>query len=601
MICPASEAAGARASCINPGACPKIEASTVDIENRVRYALLDIYTGQQPVLLSGYLLFVFVIAYMTRDVAELRSALLIWCGLNLAIVADVLRLVWLFKKNKHRFTAPAWVRVLIPRTLVFGLLWGVGPLLFMDVSSTHHMVTFSVLILGVLSASAYFLSIIPPLFHLFFVPSLMLYGSIVYVQGMYIVAAATMLFLFFLTWMAHKIHHMMYEVYVARFQNERLAQSLREEKERAEKANRAKTSFLAAASHDLRQPLQAQRLFAEAIHARTQEAELSELGEQILASQHAMQLMLDGLLDISRLDAGTVTPELHAVSLHGLFSSLSGDFSLLAEGKGLQFHMHWPPKETAIHSDPGLLESILRNLLNNALRYTRRGAIMLAARKRGQYWRIEVRDSGIGVPVVYQQEIFEEFRQLGNPERDRTKGLGLGLSIVQRLCRLLDYPLTLYSRPNRGSVFAIEVPALTRAIGLIDEVVTDLDLTMLQGLFVLVIDDEQSIRQGLQASLQGYGIRVQAAANRREACAIVESAIPDIIITDYRLPENDNGVAVVESLCVMSKRHIPAILLTGDTSPERLQALQTTPWPMLHKPASINTLLHAIQDVFQPG
>ncbi len=314
-----------------------------------------------------------------------------------------------------------------------------------------------------------------------------------------------------------------------------------------------------------------------------------------------MQLMLDGLLDISRLDAGTVTPELHAVSLHGLFSSLSGDFSLLAEGKGLQFHMHWPPKETAIHSDPGLLESILRNLLNNALRYTRRGAIMLAARKRGQYWRIEVRDSGIGVPVVYQQEIFEEFRQLGNPERDRTKGLGLGLSIVQRLCRLLDYPLTLYSRPNRGSVFAIEVPALTRAIGLIDEVVTDLDLTMLQGLFVLVIDDEQSIRQGLQASLQGYGIRVQAAANRREACAIVESAIPDIIITDYRLPENDNGVAVVESLCVMSKRHIPAILLTGDTSPERLQALQTTPWPMLHKPASINTLLHAIQDVFQPG
>jgi len=566
----------------------------MDIDNRVRYALLHIYTGQLPALLSGYLLYVFVIAYMTWDVAELRSALLIWCGLNVAIVADVLRLVWLFKKNELRFTAPAWVRVLIPRTLVFGLLWGVGPVLFMDVTNTHNLVTFSVLILGVLSASAYFLSIVPPMFHLFFVPSLMLYGNIVYGQGMYIVAAATMLFLLFLAWMAHQIHHLMHEVYRAHFENEQLAQSLQEEKERAEKASRAKTRFLAAASHDLRQPLQAQRLFTEAICARTQQSDLSTLGNQILASQHAMQLMLDGLLDISRLDAGTVEPNLHKVSLHELFFRLSADFSALAEEKGLQLYLHWPPKETALHCDLGLLESILRNLLNNAIRYTQQGGIMLAARKRGEHWRIEVRDSGIGIPLQQQQEVFEEFRQLENPERDRNKGLGLGLSIVQRLCRLLDYPLTLYSRPHKGSIFAITVPALLDSGVAIDEVVSDFDLPSLQGLSLLVIDDEQPIREGLKAVLQPYLFHVHDAAHRYEAIERVNAHRPDVIIVDYRLPDNDNGVAVIEALSVLSQHPIAAILLTGDTAPDRLQALQATNYQVVHKPASLNALLLAI-------
>jgi len=566
----------------------------MNIENRVRYALLHIYTSQLPALLSGYLLYVFVIVYMTWNVGELRVPLLIWCGLNLAIVADVMRLVWVFKKNERKYSASGWVRMLIPRTLVFGLLWGAAPGLFMNVHDVHNLVTFSVLILGVLSASAYFLSIVPPMFHLFFIPSLVMYASIVYAKGLYIVAAATFLFLLFLAWMAHQIHHMMYQVYQARFQNERLAQSLNEEKERVERASRAKTSFLAAASHDLRQPLQAQRLFTEAICARTQQSDLSALGDQILASQNAMQLMLDGLLDISRLDAGTVEPNLHKVSLHDLFFRLSADFSALAEEKGLQLHLHWPPKEATLHSDLGLLESILRNLLNNAIRYTQQGGVMLAARKRGQHWRIDVRDSGIGIPPQQQQEVFEEFRQLGNPERDRSKGLGLGLSIVQRLCRLLDYPLTLYSRPHKGSVFAITVPALLDSAVVMDEVVSDVDLPSLQTLSLLVIDDEKPIREGLKAVLQPYVLQVDDASHRHEAIQRVNAHRPDVVIVDYRLPDNDNGVAVIEALSALNQAPIAAILLTGDTAPDRLQALQATSYQVLHKPASLNALLLAI-------
>jgi len=570
-----------------------------DIDQRVRYTLLRVYSKYEPVLLFGYLLFVFVIVQITWHTAQLRTTLVFWLSLNIIIVAHALWLGLKFKKQAHQHSPERWLRMRIYSSLAFGLLWGVGPALFMNLSDMMNLVTFSILILGVLSSSAYFLSIIPPLFHLFFVPVLLCYSGIVFWEGMYIIAAATMLFLVFLTWMSHQIHRMMFAVYAARYENELLAESLRHEKEQVEKASRAKTRFLAAASHDLRQPLQAQRLFAEAIKARSQHTELSQLGSQLIESQHAMQLMLDELLDISRLDAGIVAPNLSAVSLYALFIRLHADFTPLAESKGLRFHLHWPPNDAVVHCDPSLLDRILLNLLNNAIRYTHTGSVMLAARQRGQRWRIEVRDSGIGIPIHQQQDIFEEFRQLDNAARDRSKGLGLGLSIVQRLCQLLTYPLSLTSRPGKGSVFAIKIPTWTGSV--VNDVKTLPNFTALTGLTALAIDDDQAIREALKASLQTFGIIVHTAANRDEAIQILGHHAPDVMIVDYRLPDFDNGLSVIESLRSNSNHEIPAILLTGDTAPEKLIELGKTECTVLHKPVSLDSLLQAIQESREMG
>jgi len=532
-----------------------------------------------------------VIVQITWHTTELRTTLIFWLVLNIIIVAHALWLGLKFKKQAHLHSPERWVRMRIYSSLAFGLLWGMGPALFMNLSDMVNLVTFSVLILGVLSSSAYFLSIIPPLFYLFFVPVLLCYCAIVFWEGMYIIAAATMLFLAFLAWMSHQIHRMMFAVYAARYENELLAESLCHEKEQVEKASRAKTRFLAAASHDLRQPLQAQRLFAEAIKARSHNTALNQLGSQLIESQHAMQLMLDELLDISRLDAGIVAPNLSAVSLYAIFIRLHADFTPLAESRGLRFHLHWPPNDAVVHCDPGLLDRILLNLLNNAIRYTLTGSVMLAARQRGQRWRIEVRDSGIGIPINQQQDIFEEFRQLDNAARDRSRGLGLGLSIVQRLCQLLAYPLSLTSCPENGSVFAIEIPIWTGPVASDEK--TSPNFTALAGLTALAIDDDQAIREALKASLQTFGVIVHTAANRDEAIQILKYHLPDVMIVDYRLSGFDNGLDVIESLRG-SNHEIPAILLTGDTAPEKLVELGKTKCTVLHKPISLNNLLQAI-------
>ena len=429
-----------------------------DIHQRVRYTLLHVYSKYEPVLLFGYLLFVFVIVQITWHTTELRTTLIFWLVLNIIIVAHALWLGLKFKKQAHLHSPERWVRMRIYSSLAFGLLWGMGPALFMNLSDMVNLVTFSVLILGVLSSSAYFLSIIPPLFYLFFVPVLLCYCAIVFWEGMYIIAAATMLFLAFLAWMSHQIHRMMFAVYAARYENELLAESLCHEKEQVEKASRAKTRFLAAASHDLRQPLQAQRLFAEAIKARSHNTALNQLGSQLIESQHAMQLMLDELLDISRLDAGIVAPNLSAVSLYAIFIRLHADFTPLAESRGLRFHLHWPPNDAVVHCDPGLLDRILLNLLNNAVKFTDRGTVTLTAEVVSEELVVRVADTGIGIKSEDLRQLFQPFRQVDTGLTRQHEGTGLGLAICRRLAGLLGGVINAASDWGKGSVFTFTLP-----------------------------------------------------------------------------------------------------------------------------------------------
>ncbi|HUI99765.1 MAG TPA: hybrid sensor histidine kinase/response regulator [Usitatibacter sp.] len=369
-------------------------------------------------------------------------------------------------------------------------------------------------------------------------------------------------------------------------------EELARQKEELDRANAAKTRFLAAASHDLRQPMQAIGLLVEALQERATEPAMRRIVESIRSSVGAMTSLLNEILDISRLDAGTVEPRRASFPIDRVLDRLRGPYSYAATQKYLEFRIRG--SAAIVYTDEVLLYRILANLLNNALRYTREGGVLVGCRRRAAGIQIEVWDTGIGIPGDKLEEVFQEFRQLGNPQRDRDQGLGLGLAIVERTARVLGLRVNVRSRLGRGSVFSIVVPegdaGLAPALEL--RVAEPLD-----GCAVLVVDDDREIRSAMKVLLEGWKCRVECAASAAEVEeALVRLALaPDVVIADYRLPDNRTGLEVIARL---REAHpaADAIVATGDVSPEALRAAQAAGYPVLHKPlrpARLRSLLGA--------
>ncbi|OYX32437.1 MAG: hybrid sensor histidine kinase/response regulator [Hydrogenophilales bacterium 32-62-9] len=366
----------------------------------------------------------------------------------------------------------------------------------------------------------------------------------------------------------------------------------------AERANQAKSRFFASASHDLRQPLHALSLFVAALKTRNLQPGIQGLIDNIEASTAAMELLLNSLLDISRLDAGTI--ETHPVhfSLGSLLDNLNKQFSPLAAEKNLRLRFH--PIDATLYSDPLLIERILLNLIANAIRYTDKGGVLVACRRRGRMLRLSVIDSGHGIPPEQQESVFQEFVQLDNTARDRSKGLGLGLAIVSRLSRLLGHRVDLLSRPGRGSAFSIDVPCGDARL-----IRSPLPLAapgkLAADALVVLVDDESAILRGMAELFDNWHIDLVTAHSVAEAEQGLVSLdrIPDVIVTDYRLPGDTDGIAVITRLRQQFGHDIPAVLVTGDTAPDTILRITQAGYPLLHKPlrpAKLRALLtHLIQ------
>ncbi len=369
-------------------------------------------------------------------------------------------------------------------------------------------------------------------------------------------------------------------------------------KDMAERANFAKSRFFAAASHDLRQPLHALSLFVTALKARSLQPETQSLIDNIEASTAAMELLFNALLDISRLDAGTI--ETHPVhfSLQKMLQDLDKQFNALAAEK--QLRLRFRPCDITLYSDPLLIERILANLIANAIRYTDEGGIVVACRRRGRMARLTVIDTGRGIPEDQQESVFQEFVQLHNPARDRSKGLGLGLAIVSRLGRLLGHRVDLRSRPGHGSVFSIDVP-LGDAHQIQAPQPQQPPGRIPDDALVLLVDDESAILRGMTELFDNWNIDLVTAHSTSEAVQWLESIgrVPDVIVSDYRLPDDTDGIEVIAQLRQRYGAGIPAILVTGDTAPDTILRISQAGIPMLHKPlrpAKLRALLtHLIQ------
>lgn len=371
---------------------------------------------------------------------------------------------------------------------------------------------------------------------------------------------------------------------------------LRSRKEEAERANLAKSRFLAAASHDLRQPMHALGLFISELGQQSHTPDSRRLVQRIAASAEAMENLLDSLLDISKLDAGVLQPNLRAFPLEPMLDRLAAQMRPAAEDHDLQFKVR--PCKAWIQSDPVLFERILTNLVSNALRYTAHGRVLVACRRRGTRLRVEIRDSGVGIAPEAQEIIFQEFVQLDNDERARDKGLGLGLAIVRRLARLMDHGLDLRSAPQRGSVFAVDVPVAAPQPSAANEdggrAPGDLG-----GVVVALLDDDPLARSGMESLLTAWGCVVIAAETPAELLEALAAAgkPPQLLISDFRLHGPHNGVDIIYTLRQQAATPVAAVLISGDTGPETLRLAQDAGVPLLHKPvrpARLRALIHRL-------
>ncbi len=367
-------------------------------------------------------------------------------------------------------------------------------------------------------------------------------------------------------------------------ENTRLVSALTAKTRALEQANAVKTRFLASASHDLRQPLHAMTLLIGLLAQRARGQGLDDVIERIDQSAEAMESLLKAILDISRLDAGVEQACLETLSVDALLARIERHFAPTAQSRSLALRVR--ASDAWVRSDEVMLSRMLDNLVGNALRYTRRGGVLVAARRRQDAVVFEVRDTGIGIEPGRLGDIFEEFVQLHNPQRDRAQGLGLGLSIVRRTAQLLGHRIEVESTAGRGSVFRLTVPRAA-APGFVAAAVQPAAAIDLEGLAVLVIDDEPPIRSALEELLQAWGCDCVAAADGDAALALLAHwpRVPDAILCDYRLAQG-NGVDVVERLRSALGASVPALIVTGDISAERLIDIARSALPVMHKPVN---------------
>ncbi|MFS8037573.1 response regulator [Xanthobacter sp. AM11] len=378
----------------------------------------------------------------------------------------------------------------------------------------------------------------------------------------------------------------------------RAADALETARREAELANSAKSRFLAAASHDLRQPLQSLVLLQGLLAKVTQGEKAERLIKRLDETISAMSGMLNALLDINQIEAGTIKAEVATFPVNDLLDRMREELTYHARGKKLSLSVI--PCSLSVESDPRLLEQMLRNLISNALKYTPRGRVLVGCRRHGPWLRLEVWDTGIGIPETELRAIFDEYHQLHNAARERNLGLGLGLSIVQRLGLLLDHPVHVRSRPDHGSVFSIDVKLAPRAperrVASLPAPLPGKDAGSRKAA-VLVIEDDPDVRSLLELLLTTEGHAVTMAPDGDSAVAMVErSAIrPELILADYNLPNGMTGLETASRLRARLGRRIPVVIVTGDISTIALRDFAGQDCVQLNKPVKADELTHIIQ------
>jgi signal transduction histidine kinase len=561
-----------------------------------------------PATLAGYVAGIAVVTMLFWQRAP-RLSMVVWLGL-FGVVLTLRALVFYRYRQSSVTDLTQWLRWRLYSnigSLSSGLMWGLAAWLFYQNGGDIQQTGLIVLIYTFCIAAVPVLSTQPKIYVAFAVLCFIPLVARIVMDGniySYQLAGLLLLIVSLTTVLARTYRQTLQRVIDLKLQADRLLVQLRHEKEAAdsarrdaEVANRAKTQFFTAASHDLRQPLHAMGLFAEALRQKSHDEEVSQLVNSINSSVDALEGLFSELLDIARIDSGGVDVRPAHFAVSDIWRKLRLHFEPNAFEKGLS--LRFRGDKHLVHADPLLVERIMRNLLSNAIRYTDDGTVLVSARRRGESVVLQVWDTGQGIPAHEQQHIFEEFYQLTSNRpamAEQRKGLGLGLAIVKRLATLMNAPLKLVSTPGRGTVFSLVVPRGMHSATHLPASASKGPLGItLDGRFIVVVEDEPAVRGGLEVLLKGWGARLTSfesaglAIDWAQSCDPSQQA-PDLLIVDYRLESGKTGVHAMTAIRQRFGRNIPAVVITGSTMSNLEQEALDHNFHLLIKPVVPNKL-----------
>ena len=495
---------------------------------------------------------------------------------------------------------PGILRGRVRDIFLLGTLWGSAPWLLAAHQSVELLILMAVFIMGAISLGSAIVSTHRQTIAAFSIPAAVgLVSNCLWHGGLvgWVLACCMALFLVMTLRWTFQQADLLEQSLTVRFEKEDLALRLAQQVELVENANREKSRFLASASHDLRQPLHAISLFTSVLERSQFDPDSTQTIGRLSQSVRMLNQSLDTMLDISRLDAGAVQPTLESLRVHELFVALNHTFSGSAQQKDLQLRFR-APGDLVVVSDAQLLTRLLGNLIDNAIKYTHSGGVIVAARPDAGRVRFEVIDTGIGIASEHQQRVFDEFYQLANPQRDRASGLGIGLSIVKRLSSLLEHPVELSSRPMRGTRFRLwvkqaDTPAQTNEAqpGTGTAPVAHAGWNLPQ--HVLVIDDEPASLEAMALLLSACGCTVYPASGLEQAQRLLAQHPIEAVVSDFRLPGKRNGLEhLIELRSTLP--HLRTLLVTGETEPQRIADIRASGIPYLHKPVRAELLLETL-------
>lgn len=539
---------------------------------------------------------------------QLRDPMVfVWLGLHTIQVLRYPLIHAYFRDPQAASRSAFWAKRQWRELVYYSATWGLAPWLFMPSDDVPMTTLLMLIMLGLISGGvpsvaprwASVLAFVLPMMA-GLISALLWQGDTTHL----FLAACASIYLGAMLHFARRQHVLLTASLRMRFEKEALAEQLEQQMAATQRASEEKTRFFAAASHDLRQPLHAIALFGAVIERELHGRAALVHAQRLMGAVRSLGTSLDTMLDVSRLDAGVIEADVQDVPLNTVLQPLHPSFASRAEERELQLRIRATP--VWVRTDPHLLQRLLGNLIENAIKYTPRGGVLVVARPRGKRVWIDVVDTGIGIAPEHTDRVFDEFYQVDNPGRDRTRGLGIGLSIVRRLSQLLGHPVQLRSRPGHGTRFRVIVPRVkpTPEPTLYSRPAA-LSASHELPRRVLLVDDEADITDALAAFLEAWGVASETARDEDGAAQALQAAAEqqqpfDALLCDYRLAEGADGLAATQRLRARFDPALPVLLITGETAPERLQRVRDSGVPVLFKPVDPDRLLQALSRLVRP-
>ena len=566
--------------------------------NKVLIAQLESMYPQVKFLFIGVASLTFVLLYVFWNKVE-ASLLFSWAIASTLVI--VIRAAFVVYSMKFLNEQNAHIHALIFAIgcLASGLIWALTSFLFLNTQDTISLIVVVILLLGSTAGSLVTLSAYLPAFYAYNVSILSPLAWVLIGQDnpdIVWIGILVVVFLIAMIGYSHSVNRSL-KLYISlRFSNEELLIETREQRDIAEKANIEKSRYLAATSHDLRQPLHALQLYLSNLELLQTTSEQKLLMSKSISTSDNLHKLLSALMDVSRLDSGDVEVNICSNDLGTLVNNLAEEFIPLAQSKHIKLSIDSP--HLYAYTDAVLLTRCLRNLVCNAFDHAQASQIDISIKNIDEkHLEICVSDNGLGISHLEKDNIFSEFYQLKNPERDRTKGLGLGLAIVKKLTVLLNHSLNLTTQLGAGCQFSI-IMERSSLLPVADKNSTDdIDLS---GMFVVVVDDDPDICDAMGMTLKQWDCEIIISNSTQallDELGRLNYTAPDIIIADYRLKNNKTGLETIESVREYFKCNIPGILVSGDTSPAILNAVESLSCNFQHKPVSAAKLKQAIQSI----